>query len=408
MDTYGERYILKPFNAWLCLMRYLKVTRRAILQLQRIMSRALLKRAFCKVVESKKFQRVPQRKPAGVILKQSHLLSKDRINNSRENILPERSLRIPNSNSENVCPQKTFKNYLTGVFPSKKESRKPLEQNNNILNLNNNETGTFSAYNISQILNNTIPQLHTDDSNLSLNFLNLDTSHFGGIESSGNRKDIQHQLYNQLRKPSDTQQIKILDHSLFGINGSKIEKENNPILNVTQNSTLKDSAIIQQKLHSKYFSSRVRQRSNFKSQSGASLIFQIPQCDRNSTSMIIERNEDIEDKPKVNKRKNPILKEFMERELIKESSYALKDRRRSRSTQTNLDTDILGSEESTNRTNLSKEAGFARKEKLKKMVDDLQSHLKYLNGNLLNQKLMNKKLSSVKEQISTENSAYSY
>ena len=380
------------------------------------MTRAVLKRAFCKILESKKVQQVPQRKPAGVILKQSHLLSKSRISNDRENILPERSLHIPNNNSENIhpqskdiYPQKTFKNYLTGVFPSKKESRKPLEQNNNILNLNNNDTGTFSAYNISQILNNTIPQLHTDDSNLSLNFLNLDTSHFGGIESSGNRKDIQHQLYNQARKPSDTQQIKILDHSFFGINGSKIEKENNPILNATQNSTLKDSTLIQQKLHSKYFSNRVRQRSNFKSQSGASLLFQIPQCDdRNSTSMIIERNEDVEDKPKINGRENPVLKGFMEKEGVKGNNYALKDRRRSRSTQTNLEAETLGSQESTTRTNLSKEAAVARKEKLKKMVDDLQSHLKYLNGNLLNQKLMNKKLSSVREQISTENSTYLY
>ena len=52
--------------------------------------------------------------------------------------------------------------------------------------------------------------------------------------------------------------------------------------------------------------------------------------------------------------------------------------------------------------------GVVKKENIKRMVRDLETHLQYLNRNLLNQKLMNKRLSTIKEQMSTENSIILY
>lgn len=360
---------------------------------------------------------MPKKRAVGVILKQSHLLLRSKSNSKQEGTSQDTSSRYSNvADSENIYqqpkasgPQKTFKNYLTGVFPSKKEGRMPLQQNNNILNMDNTETGTFSAYNVSHILNETLPKLHTDESNLSLNLLNFDTSHFGTAQKPINKRDTEKLPKSRLDKLFDTQKTKMLDQSLFGLNASKIEKENNPFFNITENSTVKESALIQHKLYSNYFANRLKSKPDIKPQQ---LVFPVAPsvsvAKENDRSLASQNLENYPSKVKPQKEKETLSSRIItENRSMNTGSYVLERRRRSKSTHMNVGIQVGKSEKSEKSycQQSSKETGGENKDRLKRMIGDLEGHLKYLNRNLLNQKLINKKLANVKEQISIDTSS---
>jgi len=385
--------------------------------MQQVLSQVSLREAFLKIKQAERVViRIAPKRVPGIILRQGSVPLKERSifskntntsnlnessqfqasfrnNNTRERIGLENKENIFRaSNNHRPKTQRTFRNYLDGIFPQNKKDI----QNSSYQQIPKYTTDTTSISNSIFVMQNMIPQIQTEDTNTSMNMVTLDTSHFGAADKSNIYVEENRYLSRYFDKQSPIRPNKAaLEQSFFGLNVSQIDKNEKENKIIEEDSSIHDvskteSFIIQKQLQSKYYniqnakkaSSNQARHSRNNSSGNA-----IKSKDINSSFSILHEMKKDERRADFKSRLNRSFE-------VGTVQSTEEDKKREKSR------DL--SKEHDNKKSMYKETHSKDSNKFTKMISELQNHLNFLNRNLLNQKLINNKLSHIKGQLSHE------
>jgi len=407
LDYYGNKYVVKPFHLWFWYTKSCQLKNKATIHLKEILLKKIYETyefSFIRIKMTERVKTVAKKRAVGIIKRQSHLISKDKSFNKFEE---QSTILYPNEDKENYNTEnkdKSFdqprpkaqmhmKNYLASVFPDQK--RKTEEQTNTQRNYKTLQS--VSTYNSIFSLRHNLPPNHSEESNISLNVVPLDISQFGG-EKSIQMENPGH-LSRYFHRSSPIRPRQSLNHSFFGLNTSKIEKEDNTLKDKKNSTEKRESFSIQKSLQEKYFSIQ-RQKRESRAHGRASSTDRTREQNKAKSFSVL--NSSRKKKDELNSGKS--LQYESRNVEINNTRYSVPERRRSRSIQSNV-LETAGPKEKEIDVQKIQTLGSTRGSKghFKQMIDDLQEHLKFLNRSLMNKKLTNKKLAHVYQQYATEN-----
>lgn len=391
-------------------MKYIKLRRKAILKIQRIIYFARLRTVFNKIKNAEIPKRT--RRVSGVILNQSHILKRDQSRDqSREHSRgfsqgARRRYDKENSFSYNEKSsildksdfRQQFKTCLAGIFPDQKKNTGILEQNPNRSNIQQPTDYSANSQSFFILPKSLLVQTQTEDTGVSLT---LDTSHFATNENVPGPADSKVVYKSNVDKSSYLQPSKALDHSLFRLNASKIEKPSKK-MNQSQNiGNERESSFLQRSIQAKYFLAGV-QGQDLLGKARKKSPSPIPYKDNSTFSILDTSIQAIEQKENKPVTKPVPVKPVHDLQASKVNPKPL-SKQRSTSTNTNARSYAAKHEKNKENQNVKDAPAFkVQKQKYKNMVEDLEEHLKFLNRSLLNQQLINKKLHSMKDQFTSE------
>jgi len=418
LNCLTNRYVAKPFQIWIWLAKVNQLKKKAATEMQEALSQIFLREAFLNIKQTKRvLHPITSKRVPGIILRQGSVPLKERssanisttLNNTHNNMSTQFQASFRNDsrerieNKENIFrssnnhrpkTQSTFRNYLDGIFPqNKKDIQDSSRQQIPKFSTENNTSTSNSIF----VMQNLIPQTQNEDTNTSINMVTLDTSHFGVADKSNIHVEENRFLsrFFDKQSPIKPNRAVALEQSFFGLNVSQIDKNEKDNKIIEEDSihdvNKTESFVIQKQLQSKYYNRENTRRS----------ISRRAQHSRNSSSGNIGTAKDhhnsfslLHEMKKDERRSiEPAHKSKFNRSFeVGTMQSTEEDKKRERSS----------SREYENKKSMYKETRSKDSNKFKKMISELQNHLDFLNRNLLNQKLINNKLSHIKGQLKTE------